>query len=309
MRYTLLEMIIAFMVVFLVLLACVRVAFAENPIPAKFPPQENLDQFQYQGQSLDKYNKFSAELRQTGIWQWRWEKNPQCSGDLKPLFLQALDDLRKNFPIQFIETPASPHFVRQSCGQELINKCGSELINCLPDSYPYSMNIYLASVSLTYQSITAISISLHEMFHAMCTWGEQYRRTSDGGFAASQDVTVMNVGPLSRHLITVEEINRWNRTCGTTELLEVGQGSFGLDYQYVFFCKGIPERATRVSVLYSDDGGATKYWSGHFAQPGVDANNCRGVQVWVIPGRLVYLKAENAVSWQTLKTEVVAGRY
>lgn len=303
------RLFILLIAIFLTVSGGLSVAYADNPTPASFPPQENPDQFQYAGASLDRYNKFSEELRRTGIWLWKWEKKDGCIGDLRPVFLAALADLSKNFPITFIETPSAPHFVRQSCGLELVDKCGSESINCLPDSYPYSMNIYLASVSTTYQIGTAISISLHEMFHALCTWNEQYRRTPSGGFAASSDITVMNVGPLSRKLISQPEIDRWNRTCGTYELKEVGQGNFGPDYQYVFFCGGVPERATRVSVLYSDDGGHSTYWAGFFAEPGTDSHGCRGVRVWVIPGRLVYLSSENAVSWQTLKTAKVAGRY
>lgn len=284
-----------------------------NPPDPVFPPQENPDQFMYQGTSLDKYNKFSEALRQNPTWYWRWEKKPECLGDLKPRHLDALEDLARNFPIRFIEQPligpGSPytHLVRQSCGNELVSKCGAENVNCLPDSYPYNMTIYLASVNTTYQIISAIAVSIHEMFHALCTWNEQYRL--DGQFSSSSDLTVMNTGPLSRHLIGQLERDRWNRTCGTREVKETGQGDFGPDYQYVFFCGGVPERATRVVVLYSDDGGRTNYWSGLVAEPGTDSNGCRGVQVWTITGRIVLLKAENAVSWQTGLTEKIAGRY
>jgi hypothetical protein len=298
--------IILVVLLVLILMGNVSSVRAEDPPEAKFPPQENPDTFMYQGQSLDLYNRHSADLRLTGVWRWRWERNPQCAGDLRPRFLEALENLSLNFPIQFIEAPDG-HLVRQSCGQELIRKCASETINCLPDGYPYNLTIYLASISTTYQIVTAVSISLHEMFHALCTWGEQYRRTSDGGFAASQDQTVMNVGPLSRHLIGQLEIDRWNRSCGARSLKNVGQGSFGPDFQYVYYCGALPANTTRVSVLYRD--GSTTYWSGIFMEPGVDANGCRGARVWTVPGRVVLLKAENAVDWKTNKTEVVAGRF
>lgn len=276
-----------------------------DPTPAKFPPQNNPDTFQYQGVSLDVYNPFSGPLRQNAIWRWRFEKNPACPGDVRPYVVTAIQDLTNNFAINFIEDPAG-HLIYQNCGPSLAARCGATNINCLGRGFPYDVTIDLSSDLAVYFPETSVSIVEHELLHAMSTWNEQYLRTSGGGFAASDDVTVMNIGPLSRHFIRQDERDRWNRTMGPASLKIAGQGRNPDGRAFVYFCQP-PERTTRVALLYDDGQGI--YWSGRYADAGLDANGCRGVLVEERPGRSAYLKSESAVSWKTSYTEVRAGAW
>jgi len=300
-RIYLLAVVFYIVLIGAVMAAAVRAADAPQ---ATFPPQEREDQFQYAGQSLDVYNSFSAKLRETGVWLWRFEKDSTCIGDVRPYVVTALQNFGDATGIAFIEDNVSGNVIRQSCGPKLAAKCGATNINCLPDSYPYSVAIWLSSDLANYFSVTSVSIVLHEMLHATCTFNEQYRRTADGGFAASEDLTVMNVGPLSRHFWGSEETKRWWRTCGNGELDIFGSGRNASGF-YLYGCRFEPT-ATRLSLLYDDGNGA--YWSGIIKPIRADANGCMGLGQFegleAVPGRCYWLKQENAAGWKVSLNEV-----
>lgn len=279
-------------------------ARAADPAPALFPPQQNPDQFQYNGASLDRYNPFSEPLRQNGIWLWRFDRNPACLGDVRRYVDLAIADLGNNYGIDFREDNLNGHLIYQNCGPQLASRCGATNINCLGRGYPYDVTIDLSSDLATYFEVSSVAVVEHELLHAMATYDEQY--VKDGTFRASQDVTVMNTGPLSRHYQQQADRDRWNRTMGPQSLKVVGQGRNPDGRAYVYFCQP-SERTTRVAVLYDD--GAGPYWAGRYADAGLDGNGCRGVLIDEQPGRTVLLKSESAVSWRTSFTEVVAGRF
>lgn len=287
-----------------VLLAlAVGVVRAADPPPAMYPPQQNPDQFQYNGASLDLYNPFSGPLRETGEWHWYFQRNTACVGNVEQYVRLALADLGQTYAINFIEDPVRGHLIYQNCGPALVGRCGATNINCLGRGYPYDVTIDLSSDLATYFEVSSVAVVEHEMLHAMATYDEQY--VKDGTFRASQDVTVMNTGPLSRHYQQQADRDRWNRTMGPRTVKSYGRGA-NAGGEYVYWCALDPV-ATRVAVLY-DDGGVV-YWSGiqvparlANGQPNVDANGCRGQIVYTWPGRRCGIKAETAVSWRTSET-------
>lgn len=268
---------------------------ASDPPPAQFPPQQNDDQFQYAGASLDRYNPFSGPLRASGEWRWRFERNPACAGNVEQYVRLALQDLGNVYGINYIESD-NGHLIYQNCGPSLASRCGATNINCLGRGYPYDVTIDLSSDLAGYFEVSSVSIVEHEMLHAMATYDEQY--VKDGTFRASQDLTVMNTGPLSRHYQQQADRDRWNRVMGPRTVRISGTGA-NPGGPYVFWCQLDPI-ATRVAILYDD--GQGPYWSGIHAAPKPDANGCQGQFVERRPGRLCGIKAETAVSWRTSDT-------
>lgn len=269
---------------------------ASDPPQPQYPPQQNEDTFQYGGASLDRYNPFSGPLRQTGEWRWRFDRNPACAGNVEQYVRLALADLGNTYAINFIEDSLNGHLIYQNCGPSLSARCGATNINCLGRGYPYDVDIDLSSDLASYYEVSSVAVVEHEMLHAMATYNEQYML--DGSFSPSQDITVMNTGPLSRHYQQQADRERWNRTMGprTVKLYGTDANAGG---PYVFWCQLDPI-ATRVAILYDD--GQGPYWSGIHALPKADANGCQGQFVERRPGRKCGLKAETSVSWRTSDT-------
>lgn len=296
------QFIIVFIVclLILILLGVVRPARAADPPAALFPPQQNSDQFMYNGVSLDRYNAHSQALRETGTWTWRFDKNPACLGDVRRYVDLAIADLSNTYGITFIETPLSNHLIYQNCGPSLAARCGATNINCLGRGYPYDVTIDLSSDLAGYFEVSSVSIVEHELLHAMATYNEQYKL--DGSFSPSSDITVMNTGPLSRHYQQQADRERWWRTMGSPELKQLGYGFNGA--WYIWAC-GFDANATRLSVLV-DEGSGVK-WSGVIVPLKPDRNGCQGIGVpeglRIVVGSTYYLKAENAASWKVSRNE------
>lgn len=297
------QVVIVILITILVLwlLGVVNVRAADAP-DAQFPPQQNPDQFMYSGASLDRYNTHSQALRETGVWTWRYDKNPACLGDVRRYVDLAIADLGSTYGITFIEDSNSAHLIYQNCGPSLASRCGATNINCLGRGYPYDVTIDLSSDLATYFDVSSVAVVEHELLHAMATYNEQYKL--DGSFSPSQDVTVMNTGPLSRHYQQQADRERWWRTMGSPALRTLGYGFNGA--WYVYAC-GFDANATRLSVLVDKHDGKGIVWSGVLRPIVKDANGCMGVGVReglnIIVGAEYYLKQENAAGWKVSLNE------
>lgn len=299
-RQVVIVILITILVLFL--LGVVKPARAADPPAAQFPPQENSDTFMYAGASLDRYNPFSGPLRETGVWRWRFDKNPACIGDVRRYVDLALQDLGNTYAINFIEDPLNGHLIYQNCGPSLAARCGATNINCLGRGYPYDMTIDLSSDLASYFEISSVAVVEHEMLHAMATWNEQYKM--DGSFSPSSDITVMNTGPLSRHYQQQADRERWWRTMGSPALRTLGYGFNGA--WYVYACN-FDANATRLSVLVDLHDGNGIVWSGVIKPVKADANGCMGIGeaegLRIVVGAEYFLKSENAVSWKVSRNE------
>lgn len=283
-------------------------AGASDP-PAICCGQVNSDLFQYQGQDLQRYSADSLALQQTGEWRWRFEANPSCSGDISRAVFAAVSSQAQAFAINFIyDASLSSHRVYANCGPDFAAVCGGPpVIGCLGRGFPYDQDIDISTDMAAYFDVSQLAIVLHENFHALGVWNEQYQL--NGTFAATPGlVDVMNTGPDSRHDLDSDccAKGRWARTMGPKSLRFYGMGRNGGGL-FVFGCQ--PDaKATRFSVLYSDNGGPT-YWAGILVTDlRTDNNGCvPGSFVEERAGRCYYLKQESAVSWSVSFTEVLAG--
>lgn len=297
-RQVLIIILITILVLWLLGVVNVRAA---DPPPATFPPQENSDTFMYAGASLDRYNPFSGPLRETGVWLWRFERNPACAGNVEQYVRLAIQDLGNTYAINFIEDP-NGHLIYQNCGPSLAARCGATNINCLGRGYPYDVTIDLSSDLAGYFEVSSVSIVEHEMLHAMATYNEQYKL--DGSFSPSSDITVMNTGPMSRHYQQQADRERWWRVMGSPMLRTLGYDFNGA--WYVYACN-FDANATRLSVLVDLHDGNGIVWAGVIKPVKPDANGCMGIGVAeglrIVVGADYYLKAENAVSWKVSRNE------
>lgn len=272
---------------------------ADPPPRASTQPQE--DTFQYNGQSLDIYNPHSGPLRAIGDWRYRFGRNPACVGDIFPALRQAMDDLTANFAIRFIEDNLNGNLMYANCGPAFRALVGGGIIACLCRGYPGNVTIDFSTDMADFFEVSQLSIALHELFHGMATWHEQYTL---GTFAPSQDVTVMNTGPLSRHRIGQSERERWWRTMGSPELKELGYAYSGA--WYVWACQ-FDAKATRLSVLVDRHDGRGIVWTGVASLIIKNSQGCMGIGIEqdldIAIGAEYYLKQENPSSWRVSLNE------
>lgn len=276
------------------------------------PCQKNSDQFMYNGMNLDDYNPLSEKVRETGVVFWAYQVEPGCKeGGIGKNVQAAMDDLWANTGVVsvYVSDGTQDLTIRINCGTSFAAVCGGgSVIGCLGRGFPYNLDIDLSDRMADFYDLSQISIVCHEYCgHALATWNEQY--LLDGSFGTNPGWSdIMNTGVESRHYLAGIELARWARTMGTPELRYYGSGFNGQNYVYA--C-GFDAKATRLSVLYDDSDGV--YWSGLLFGLHLDQNGCQPVGevegLEVKPGRCVYLKQENAASWQTNPYEVLVACY
>lgn len=292
------KFVLAFLLSFALGLLLIRLASAADPPPIA-NTQQNPDLFFYQGQSLQQYSADNKALKQTGVWRWRFEPVAGCNSEsIRPAVTAAFGQSSR-YGMQVIEAPGDPtaHAVYASCGVAFASKCGGPpVIGCLGRGFPYNNDIDISVDMAAYFDVSQRAIANHELHHATGVWNEQYKL--DGSFGSSNDVTIMNTGPLSRHDLGPQEDARWWRTMGSPELKVTGYAFSGA--WYVWACS-FDANATRLSVLVDRRDGAGVVWAG-VARPVVkDANGCQGIGVVeglnIVPGQVYYLKQENPSSF------------
>lgn len=278
-----------------------EISSAADPPVAQYPPTQNPELFQYQGQSLQPYSADNKALKQTGVWRWRFVSVPGCNSESIRSAIVAAFAQSSRYGMNIVEADGDPtaHAVYATCGSSFAAVCGGPpVIGCLGRGYPYNNDIDISVDMAAYFDVSQRAIANHELHHATGVWNEQYRL--DGTFGASNDVSIMNTGINSRHDLGSVEDARWWRTMGSPELKRENTGYAFSGAWYVYAC-GFDSNATRLSVLVDrrDDSGIV--WAG-VARPIIkDANGCQGIGVqeglFIVPGQIYYLKQESPASY------------
>ena len=286
---------------------------ANNP-PPPLAGQPNPDLFQYQGQSLAQYSTDNANLKRTGQWVWRFVDVKGCNSEsIRKAVTDGINEAHTAYALDIVERDgdATAHAVYGNCGSSFAAICGGPpVIGCLGRGFPYVNDVDISTDMAAYYDVSQRAIAMHEIIgHAMSVWNEQY--LLDGSFSNSNDVTIMNTGPLSRHDIVnpdgtpvSAEAARWWRTNGSPELTDTGYGYYG--QWYIWAC-GFDFNATRVSVLVDYHDGAGLQWSGVIKPVVKDGNGCMGIGpddgLNIVVGAAYYEKQENPSSWRVSYNE------
>ena len=190
-----------------------EISSAEPPPPR--PEQPRPDTFQWNGASLQPYSPVAVLSKANRAASYRIVVEPGCVAGTIPddLARAEAEFLKVGFLLYQVDATAS-FIVHINCGSEQIRICGGVNIFCLNRSFPYSSDMDISDVLSTYYPETRLAILMHELMHAIATWGEQYALCgADCGFAASPNWRdIMNTGPLSRHGLETIELERWART-------------------------------------------------------------------------------------------------
>lgn len=296
----------------LVLVLGISLGWHVSGVLAADPPpvastQQNPDLFQYQGQSLQKFSTDNAALKQTGIWRWQFVPVQGCDSEsIRAAVTQGINEASR-MGVTVLEAPGDPsaHAVYGNCGVSFAAHCGGPpVIGCLGRGFPYNNDVDISTDMAAYYDLSQRAIAMHEVIgHAMAVWNEQYKL--DGTFGASNDVTIMNTGPNSRHDLGPNEDARWWRTMGSPELKVTGYAFSGA--WYVWAC-GFDSNATRLSVLVDRHDGRGVVWAGVVRELTPDRNGCMGLGVQeglnIVVGQPIYLKQENPASWRVSQNEV-----
>jgi hypothetical protein len=299
--------ILAGVAAFLIAFTLQSGVLAANPPQAQYPPQENPDLFQYNGQSLQSYSKDNATLKSTGEWVWRFVDVPGCASESIHSAVSAGFAQYARYGMQIREDPnaGNAHLVYGNCGASFAAICGGPpVIGCLGRGFPYDNTIDISTDMAAYYDVSQRAIANHELAHATFVWNEQYKL--NGSFGSSDDVTIMNTGPNSRHDLGPDEDARVWRTDGSPELKQRGYGFNGA--WYVWGCN-FDANATRLSVLVDYKDGRGIQWAGVIKPVNPDKNGCMGVGAAeglnIQVGAVYYLKQENPASYLVSKNEVV----
>lgn len=298
---------LTFILCFIGGLMLLTLAHAAEPPPVPSTTQ-NPELFQYQGKALCAVANCvdATALRNTGVWRWRFVPVSGCNSEsIRPAIVAGFAQMSR-YGINITEADNDPtaHAVYASCGAAFAAVCGGPpVIGCLGRGYPYVNDIDISTDMATFYDVSQRAIANHELHHATFVWNEQYKL--DGSFGSSNDVSIMNTGPLSRHdLSPVEDARVW-RTVGSPELKQTGYAFNGA--WYVWAC-GFDANANRLSVLVNRNDGKGIVWAG-VARPiprdrnpdGGDVNGCQGIGVQeglnIVPGQVYFLKQENPASF------------
>lgn len=303
------QIVIIVLVVLLVLLLLGHGQISAADPPPVASTQPNPDLFQYQGQSLQKYSADNAQLKRDGVWRWRFVSVPGCNSEsIRPAVVAGFSQMSR-YGMTMIQADGDPtaHAVYATCGSQFAAVCGGPpVIGCLGRGFPYNNDIDISTDMAAFYDVSQRAIALHELHHATFVWNEQYRL--DGSFGSSNDVTIMNTGPLSRHDLGLAEDARVWRTMGSPELKRDSTGYAFSGAWYVWACN-FDANATRLAVLVDRHDGNGIIWSGvsraiptdSSGRKG-DANGCLGVGVYeglnIVPGHVYYLKQESPSSFR-----------
>ncbi len=294
------------LVVLLVLILLGGVSSAANP-PTVPSTTQNPELFQYQGRSLQQDSADNKALKITGQWRWRFVSVPGCNSEsIRPAIVAAFAQVsRYGMSIVQADNDPTARAVFASCGATFAAVCGGPpVIGCLGRGYPYNNDIDISTDMAAYFEVSQRAIANHELHHAIFVWNEQYRL--DGSFGSSNDVSIMNTGPLSRHdLGAVEDARTW-RTMGSPELARADTGYAFSGAWYVWACN-FDSNATRLSVLVDRHDERGIVWAGVAAPLVKDSNGCMGIGVNeglnIIVGQQYYLKQESPASYLVSRNE------
>lgn len=189
------------------------------------PTQAQPDIFQCgTGCDMQKLNPVTVKAKQFRVVSYRLVTMTGCNTGSIPSDLQAVAaDALAHWHLGIIRNDAQPDFVINiRCGNEQIRLCGSINIFCLPNGYPYIIDVSISDIINVYPAVTRRSILCHEICgHAIGTWNEQYCKGIETVGACKGkalfdstpgQVDIMNTGPDSRHDLAAIEDERFDRT-------------------------------------------------------------------------------------------------
>ena len=240
-----------------------------------------------------------AELRQSGVWRWRYQQAPGVPSIRQPIE-QALGEWAEQTGIRLIYDPSiSSNLQYAATSREFTYGNGLRVgcpgaTACL-NAYGRDVDIwYDAQLMATYFARSQVGVALHELGHAMADAGEQYIHTGGGIFCNGDPTTVMSCG--IGHALTLKpfDLQTWAIFHGLPKAKFTGTG-FNGGGNYVFWCNADPN-ATHVAILAYNILTKGYRWTGVHAPPATD--HCQGwhVDALLRPNEIPCVNIENGAN-------------
>jgi hypothetical protein len=264
---------------------------------------------------LSQYNPVIRELRTTGVFRWRCVTDPGAPNGC-PIVIQALDEYSQRYGVLMLYDPDGTPLVSSAgnafaYGNVLHGGCGLWAIGCVSE-FPGDPEVVVdVGTSQVWSLRSQLEVWLHELMHTLANAAEGYQEDYVYGATACAPIddrgafpgihrSIMNCGPFnSQYLDQYADVfwtySHWPQPVAGAAL------SAG-----VVWYAATSYQATRVAVLADSGGGV--YLVG-YGQPCTSAGwVCGSYRLPVLlAGTRIYVKAENALSWQYAFTEVYAG--
>ena len=293
--------------------AVLGVALAGFRAPAHADHQVVFEQAPYG--RLDQYNPVIRELRQTGVFRWRYVQDPGGIDRLGAV-AQALDEISAEFGVYMLPDPSGfPIF--SSGGADFIygnNKhgaCGSWAIGCVTE-FPTDPKIVVDAAAMAGWPLRSIlEVLLHELFHELGNFAEGYRESyvygvtscapvDDGGVVAGIHRSLMNCG-----LFNAQVIDSYIRFAWAYSHYPAPVAGAAYSGGVVWYAR-TTANATRLAIIVQTQGFDLAF-IGYAPACYTAGIVCGGVQLALPPATCVWVKSENALSWARTDNRVLAG--
>jgi hypothetical protein len=256
------------------------------------------------------------KMEQTGQWVWNYEQ--ECGqGNLYADVAGAMQDTEDRYgDTDYIEALGGQRNI-STCAAAFVGACGPQAAACVGSNSPgYPSNCDAKydgpSIANFFSSASRKSVVKHELAHCNTGRAEDYDDDqTDGttGLRCIPSTSIMGCGPqhpndyssrddalyFQRHYPPAFERCIFNASVPCVGLDVAGSG--------VYWCKRT-ENTRIVSVAYDDGVQGDGYWVASFTEATGDAfpslaglTACQGLSVELVPGRCVYVLANNEMSY------------
>ena len=221
-----------------------------------------------------------AELRQTGVWRWRYEQAAGVPSIRAPIE-QALQEWATLTGISLVFDPAASSNLQYAATSREFTYGNGLRVGCpgataCLNAYGRDVDIwYDAHLMATYFARSQVGVALHELGHAMADAGEQYIHTGGGIFCNRDPSTVMSCG--IGHALTIQPFDRqtWAIFHDLPAAKFTGTG-FNGGGNFIYWCETNSD-ATQVAILAYKTVTKGYRWTGVHAPTAT--NHCQGWHV------------------------------
>ncbi len=240
-----------------------------------------------------------AELRQTGVWRWRYQ---QASGvpSIRAPIEQASQEWARQTGISVVYDPSASSNLQYAASSREFTYGNGLRVGCpgataCLNAYGRDVDIwYDAQLMATYFMRSQVGVGLHKLGHAMADAGEQYIHTGGGIFCNGDPATVMSCG--IGHALTLQpfDLQTWAIFHGLPPAKFTGTGFTG-GGNYIFWCETDPV-ATHVAILAYNTVTKGYRWTGVHAPTATD--DCQGwhVDALLRPNEIPCVNIENGAN-------------